>query len=948
MRSLLISVALIAAVATPLVASDLHWHSHSTKHFTFIYRAPHQAAVDELVSFADEVYAEVTRFFGSDAGHVPAVVFGETDLATGYYSPAPPQHIGLLVVQPSLPWVGAGTESWLRLLLVHELTHYVQANYDRGFFRGLGTMFGRSLSGLFLGVTPRWTTEGLAVNTETIYTGGGRGRNPFFEMLYKAPVVEDELFSLWQAGYDSHLAPHGRHYVAGYFIWNYLLDEYGAEIVPELFATFARFPLLGIRGPIRRTTGDRMSTIYRRIAADLMARYERERREEIAPRISPRVRSNYYLPVETERGLFLYRTRPDAAPAIVRFDPKTGVEQPVLRMPLTDHASWSVTADGRTLVFATVRIDGTFPDEQAVYSNLAVCDVDTGRTFELTSRGGYYQPAISPDGAYLVAVERVGGYQRLVRFDFGADADDPTPRSLLELDEGRFYTPIVSPNGKRIAVVANQRGIQQILVLDPFDGSYTRLPQPPEGFPYYPTFADDEVLLYGHDAGGALALYRHDLSSGETRLLARDRIAAYAGAIVGDELVFGSYTSDGYTLRSGSPAPGALVETITAPAPEALAPPAPVTGTRYRPFPAPTFWLPALGLAGPGLHASGLGAGATVVGSDILHRNAWAVSAVYFPALTQADYSVLWSTHYGRVSLQAGANAWYQVSPVGDDDLVHTRTLRHSASISHLQHAEYRLGVASTAAVELHASHFLGLASETPFAFGGAVAPEVAIGAHRINVETRLTTIRTPLSSRRAFHIPWQRSFMVGLSTPLEAPAFEPQALVARTHARLNVGLGSSDHVVSLAPAASYATTLATVEPFGLRGFGSQAEHPATGRLRGRYRLAVEYHTPHLLVDLPVLPSVGITGLGLSLFAEGIGGYDVLPARHSVNPTVGVGMELTAVITYWTALPFTLGVAARVQPERIEAFSFPDDLAVYLRADLVDLVPLARLHRPDR
>ena len=664
-----------------------------------------------------------------------------------------------------------------------------------------------------------------------------------------------------------------------------------------------------------------------------------------APLVSPAVRSDYYLPVETERGLYLYRTRPDAPPAIVRFDVDSGRERSILVMRLTDHASWSVTADGRTIAFATFTVDGTFPDEQALYSDLALFDVDTKRTVPLTSGGGYYHPAIAPDGSYLIAVERAGGHHRLVRLDLDADDNEIIPRPLVEIDGGRFHTPVVSPNGRRVAVVANQRGVQQILLVDPLDGSYTALLQPPDGFPYYPTFADDGVLLYGHDRGGTLALYRHAIDSGDVRLIAEDPVGAFAGTVVSGELVFAAYTSDGHALRSGSRAPGVVVETIAASPPQALIAPPPVTGSRYRPVPLPTVWFPIPGVAGPSLELATLGAGVLVKGTDILHRHAWVVSSVYYPALNQADYTVRWATRYGRIGFAADASATYHVIPLSGDDDLHARLLRHAASISYVLRSEYRLGVGKSSLAALSATHLLGYSSQTPFHLGGARHADIELYANRIDVGARFATVTEPLSSQRAFHAPWKRALEVSLSTPLEPPSFVPESVAALTRARLNVGLGSSDHVVALAPAVSFSTTRNSVIPLGLRGFGPQTGHSAVDGLRGRYRLAVEYHTPHLLVDVPVLPSVGITGLGLSLFGETHGGYDATPVRAVMSPMVGIGAELTTVITYWIRLPFTLGVTARFDPQRIESFSLPDDVRVYVRADVLDLLPAARGHR---
>ncbi len=944
----------IAGITTAEARSDsLRWYSYSTRHFTFIYRAAHRAAVDELSSFADEVYSEVTSFFGSDPGHVPVVVYGETDLANGYYSPAPPQHIGLYVAQPSLPWTGARTESWLRLLLVHELTHYVHANYDSGLFSLLGTVFGRSLRGFFIAFAPIWTTEGLAVNTETIYTAGGRGSDAFFEMLYKAPVVEERIFNLKQAGYDSHLAPRGRYYVAGYFIWEYLLDEYGPDVVQEIFDDFARFPFFGIWGAIRRTTGDRMRHIYPRIVAELESRYADLALMDAAPRITPRTRSDYHLPATTKKGLYLYRTRPDARPAIVRFDRSTGAEHPLLEVRLTDHASWSVTADGRTIAFATVEADHAYPDESSITSDIFLHDVTTGHTRQLSEGGGYHHPAIAPDGSFLVAVQRTGSYHRLVRFDLTAATTTPedprgSERVLLDPGETRLYTPEVSPDGSRVALLVNQRGDQQVVLVSADDGTVTLPDQLEDALPYSPGFASDGTLLYGADRGGRLALYAHDVATDRIALLAADPVGAFAGRIIDGELIYAAYTADGYTLRADrlpDLAWGATSENILPTVPgRPIAPPVgfdAVAGERYVPWPRPVFWLPTAGIAGPGLEASGLGGGAMVYGADYLGRNLWQASAVYFPALSQIDYAIAWQTRYGPFTFQAASDAQYRVYDVTPDDpdgeRAHVRTIRQGAALTYQLRSDYRLGVARRSSIGLSATHNLGFLSPTPFAVTGATQDEPQL--NRIELAATFSAGATPLSSARAYHAPWARSFTMTTATPLDAPDFTPRALLALAGARLNVGLGRSDHVVSVFPRTSFASKAPFASPYALRGFEARTDHSATEGLRGRYRLALDYHTPHLLVDVPLLPSVGITAFGLTLFAESTGGYDVSPPRAAFDAAVAFGTELTTVINFWADIPIRFGAAVRLRPDDLQSFSLLDDTTVYLRSDFLQTIP---------
>ncbi len=952
-RTALVLVLLLAA--TVAGASTPAWLQRQTEHFTFIYREDRQYAVDELVTFAEEVYDEVTGFFESTPQHVPVVIFGETDQANGYYSPAPPQHIGLYLPQPTLPWLGARTESWLRTLFVHELTHYVQANYDRGLFYLVGTIFGRTLTGLSLGLTPLWHTEGLAVNTETIFTGGGRGRDPFFEMTWKAHVVEDRLYSLNQAGYDSHLAPRGRYYSAGYFIWDYLLEEYGRDYVVELSQSFARFPLFGVWGPIRRTSGTRMRELYAAIEADLIRRYADEAGQEPDPRVTPAARSDYYLPTQTERGLFVYRVRPDRTPGIVVFDVDTGREEPVLEMRMTDEASWSVTSDGGTIAFATYSVDGTYPDEQDIDSDLYLYETASGQITPLTEGGGYHQPAISPDGSFLVAVERHRGHHRLVRFDLaaGSDGGDETgaassggagfsPRVLVAADRTRFYTPDVSPDGARVVVAANQQGRQQIMLVDADSGSSRLLPQPAGGAPYFPDFADSASLLYGSDATGSLELYRHRLDDDEIVRVADDPVGAFAGELVDDRLLVSVYTADGYAVRT-TPARAGDPQPVASDRPTELAgipSPPDAGGEPWTAWPKPAFWLPTFGLAGPGFDPSGIGAGPLVYGGDLLYRNSWQAAGIYYPALGQFDYLLGWTTTYGPLTVTASAESIYSVISAGPESLAYSKQFLHGGTLSYTILSRYRLGVTSRLAARVGATNSLLYASRSAFG-AGDIASDTGplLDTNRIVAGADLAASRSPLSSRRAFHAPGGLSGSLSAAVPFDAPSFSPGTLLTVFAGSANVGLGRTDHVITLAPTLTWSTNPLFASPVGLRGFGVETVHAASTGLRGRYGVSIDYRTPHLLVDLPLLPGVGITAFGFGLFAESTGGYEVAPAAFALDRVIGFGAEVTTVVTYWTPIPVTVGVAARVDASDPAAFSLRDDLTVYLNSSLIESIP---------
>ena len=144
------SLTLIARVeanpAGPLEADFTGWQRVETAHFAFVFEPRDQGAVQELLSFSEEVYDEVTGFLGSRPARVWVVIAGRVDLANGFTSPFPP-HITLYLAPPSEPLIGLEASQYLRLLLVHELTHFINFEYDKGMFAFLSAFFGPGSQG---------------------------------------------------------------------------------------------------------------------------------------------------------------------------------------------------------------------------------------------------------------------------------------------------------------------------------------------------------------------------------------------------------------------------------------------------------------------------------------------------------------------------------------------------------------------------------------------------------------------------------------------------------------------------------------------------------------------------------------------------------------------------------------------------------------------------------
>ena len=721
-----------AAAAGPVPFEG--WRSVQTEHFRIIYEPAHEEAAREVASFAEDVYLDVTETLGYAPETVRVVIRGRTAGANGFYSPFP-HSLTLFVTSPSGIWLGARHENWLRLLLIHELTHYVQLSDRAGFFGALSYVFGHDVTVFSFPFMPGWYVEALTTYNETRFTEGGRGRNPFFEMLIKAPVLEGKLWSADQAAYQSAYPPRGRIYVSGYVLADYLTRTYGPGTYRSVHREFVRRPAGGVARAVERVTGRRFDAVYADMHEALIRRYSADARLPQGRRVSPENAGNWYLPVATDRGLYAFVGTVDRRAGIYRLEidetaldrSAPEVEPPgrrprgaeildaelVLPVNPTDPFSFDVSADGSRAAFTVAESKPGHPAGSASFSDLWIADLGTGDSRRITEGFRLRHPALSPNGNRLVAAERSGSYSRLVDVDLATGAVTP----LYEPEQASVMNPRIGPDGRRIVFVEHARGFQDIMVYE--SGTVRPLLSETgvggtEGRDrygeYFPRFADAETVLFSSDRSGRLELYRADVESGSFEALVTDRVAAFSGIPFADGVLYGSYSSEGFTLRhagrgfSSGPdtatagpdtavgEPGARPDPVDALLPPESWDPLPEAGV-YRDVPKPLLWGPYAELYTSTDGDLRVPAGAYLLGAGVLGRSSWdallafdaaalqpriGFGASYTPGLVRLGYGLDYryratgSEEYGATlaqSVSIGATPWYRRHPAAASQL---------------------------------------------------------------------------------------------------------------------------------------------------------------------------------------------------------------------------------------------------------------------------------------
>ena len=553
MISLLSGLCLIVSVG--LSAQEYEGFSYIETEHTRILFEPHLLAqAVEIASFADDDFASVTELIGyAPSERVPVVITDRTAWANGYYSPLP-HRIVLFVTSPANRFLGSRTENWLRTLYVHELVHYVHLTMPVGVFGLLSHVLGPDVRAMNAGWMPLWWIEGIAVYAESRLTAGGRGDSAQFELSYKAPILQEQMWHRHQLRYASVYSPPDRAYIGGYLMVAYLIDTYGSEIFADVNRWFIRFPSFGIGFAICMATGQSYSRLYSAMVEHYEASWAgTHMRDALGISVMESATGHYFPPQATERGWIGYTrsARDSGSLVLYSLTIPLQVRDSIEVGRLSDDSSWAVSGDGKTALVAAAHADNLHPaginNSSQGYSELYRVDLVSGDRQRITDRARLYHPSLNHDGTSAVAIEIAADTYRLVTVDM----ESGSVERVYAAERGSVYQPQLSAAGDFAVLVEVVEGNSALISVDIADGSVEYLIPHSSAAIYNPRL--NNGITFSSDADGSLALYRwHEA---EIFRVIDDPVGVMGGEFVHDEtrdqygLLYGVYRVDGYSLR---------------------------------------------------------------------------------------------------------------------------------------------------------------------------------------------------------------------------------------------------------------------------------------------------------------------------------------------------------------------------------------------------------------
>lgn len=571
----LAAVVLSGAAHAAVYDPGFRFRTMETPRFSIHYHQGLDDVAMRVARIAETVHGRMVDVFRwSPREKTQVVLVDSSDFANGFAEALPYNAMVLFTVPPTLDSTIGEYGDWLEDAFIHEYAHVLTSDPSRGYAEVMRKIFGKPVpSGdlfsllVFLvsappnNFLPRWWHEGMATWAETDFTGHGRGRSVFYDMVFRMAVHDRNIPSIDRINEDLPFWPDGQlPYLWGWRLQQHIAARYGKDAIGKLNQGHAgRFPYFLNGAPEWTLEGKSYKVLYREMLAEL----QREQEERIAALKAIPLTATRILAAEGEQ-LTHPRFSPDGkriafhlrdphrheAIGIIGVD-GSGRTDVVRRLPSDHSLAWS--RDGGTLYYTQAGFIGF---NYNYYQDLYAHDLESGKERRLTHGLRVSDPDPSPDGtSFAVVLSRRGSRNLSILRRKSGETDREAwypADNVTDYPLGRVSDPRWSPDGTRVAfAVAEVGGRQRLELYDARSGNVSRLIESDAPIASPAWSRDGRTIFFVSGETGVFNLFA--LRPGEAEPV---RVTHLLGGAFhpdvspgGDEIVFSSYTSRGYRLE---------------------------------------------------------------------------------------------------------------------------------------------------------------------------------------------------------------------------------------------------------------------------------------------------------------------------------------------------------------------------------------------------------------
>lgn len=567
MKKILLGISILLLSAANVFAQSSKapfkgFRQADTRHFRFIFEEESREAAQVYALYADEAWNKIAEAYSMPQEKIDVFVTARTNTVNAFTFFLPPEI--MMFTSPVLTPDFGFREEWQKLFFTHELVHGANVTFEGKNVFG-EKFFGPAVRAANYVTVPDWAMEGLATVMETELSVGGRGRSPYFELMFKAPTI-DNGFIAYDEIDDYDEPPSGPAYVMGYMILRSVADRWGVEALADIERN--RTLLTTWDDSVKMVTGEQPSDIYMESRAALSKKYNKERLIPEGKIISPRKAwTNFYMPsvILDDGSMVLLSSSEDYGQAAVIFDPS--------KIDGTNYFS-SYYEDWEPESKTTVLFQADMPDSTSlaadknlnIYTTQAYHRADSkpGPTTEyylckwtpqtgtriLNKDASLFQPSVSREGNLLVAIKQEGLKMVLVQ----VNTEDGSLSEFYTDEKFSVVEPSVNADGTKVAFLRLTGSRAEVCV---YDVASKKLSVVFNGDgkiydPAYPKFNQDGSLVFTSNNRGRLEVYEIanvDAAKPNAQPVVSDPVGALWACKTEKGILYSAYSSTGYVLK---------------------------------------------------------------------------------------------------------------------------------------------------------------------------------------------------------------------------------------------------------------------------------------------------------------------------------------------------------------------------------------------------------------
>ena len=492
--------------------AEIEWRMFSTEHFDIVFPQDGEFLAAKAAVIAEEVLPVLEeRLKWKVKSRIQIVISDATDESNGNSTPFPMNKVNVFTHPPTSFDRLDYYDDWFRLLLTHELTHTVHLDATGGVPKVLRYTFGRAPIVFFNYVQPVFLVEGLATHEESDLTGYGRTHSSITDMIMYAASVEGPFPTIDAAAVYPDEYPAGNTpYLFGAMFYDYLSAKHGEESL-GLYSQKHAGQLWPFRfnHNAKKIFGKRLDILWNEWRSYLQS-YYRARYSDLEKKgftknivLTDTGYDHSHLRYSSNGDYLYYIEHTNySMPGIFRINLKTKVKERVISAQ--DPNGFDIGPDN-TIVFSKREKYKVWND----FNDLYLLCPNSLLPHRLTHGSRLYDPAISPDEKYCIAVRAIFGRGELVRVDLKTGKEETLYISPPE-DLFQFSNPSFSPDGQKLAVSAwHGSGNRDIFLFDLNDHSFRRLTSHPDR-DIDPSFCKDGTVLFSSGRSGVYNIYKLD------------------------------------------------------------------------------------------------------------------------------------------------------------------------------------------------------------------------------------------------------------------------------------------------------------------------------------------------------------------------------------------------------------------------------------------------------